>query len=44
MSIDEILQQIRDMYGDYSLAMVEDEEDTDGDAELVPTTFPHMVS
>ncbi|CAH8517004.1 unnamed protein product [Schistosoma curassoni] len=42
MSIDEILQQIRDMYGDYSLAMVEDEEDTDGDAELVPTTFPHM--
>uniref|UniRef100_A0A3Q0KVC3 VASt domain-containing protein n=1 Tax=Schistosoma mansoni TaxID=6183 RepID=A0A3Q0KVC3_SCHMA len=41
MSIDEILQQIRDMYGDYSLAMVEDEEDTDGDAELVPTTFPH---
>ncbi|CAI2726875.1 unnamed protein product [Schistosoma spindalis] len=42
MSIDEILQQIRDMYGDYSLAMVEDEEDTDGDAELVQTTFPHM--
>ncbi|CAH8516726.1 unnamed protein product [Schistosoma margrebowiei] len=42
MSIDEILQQIRDMYGDYSLAMVEDEEDTDGDAELVPATFPHM--
>ncbi|CAH8478364.1 unnamed protein product [Schistosoma turkestanicum] len=43
MSIDEILQQIRDMYGDYSLAMVEDEEDTDGDAELVPNTFPHRL-
>ncbi|TNN17911.1 GRAM domain-containing protein isoform 3 [Schistosoma japonicum] len=43
MSIEEILQQIRDMYGDYSLAMVEDEEDTDGDPDLVPTTFPHRL-
>ncbi|CAH8507361.1 unnamed protein product [Heterobilharzia americana] len=42
MSIDEILQQIRDMYGDHSLAVVED-EDTDGDPDLPSNTYSHRL-
>lgn len=38
MTTEEIMQQIREIYGDYSPAMLED-EDTDGDPEIVPDNY-----
>ncbi|TGZ69070.1 hypothetical protein CRM22_003941 [Opisthorchis felineus] len=42
MSIDEIVQQVREIYGDDSLAMLED-EDTDGDPDTRENPFPSRV-